>query len=98
LEAVEFWLVSLLAHHLKANPNLPMTQDSFDPRPLPDAQVVGSLVRRILAKRPEFTADEVAPMTTDEMERVYRATDRLLDRAKELARSESPTSDQAPQS
>jgi hypothetical protein len=94
LAAIEFWLTTLLAAHLRANPTLDAAQEDFDTRPLPDPQMVEATVRAILAKRPELSPDELAPETTDDVERRYLAVSRLLERAREIAREDEATDDQ----
>jgi hypothetical protein len=94
LAAIEFWLTTLLAAHLRANPTLDAAREDFDIRPLPDPQMVEATVQAILAKRPELSPDELAPETTDEAERHYLAVSRLLERARAIARDDEATDDQ----
>jgi phytoene dehydrogenase-like protein len=94
LEAIEFWLVALLAAHLEANPDLEAAQEGFDPETLPDAESVARMVAGVRSKQPTLTADVLAPTATDEMEALLRAVKRLLQRARSLLRNDAPESDQ----
>jgi hypothetical protein len=93
LEALEFWLVVLLAAHLEANPHLEAAQEDFDPETLPDAGSVTRTVAGVRSKQPNLTADELAPTAIDEMEAYLRAVRRLLRQARSLLRNDAPESD-----
>ena len=82
LEALEYWVVTLLAAHLRANPDMPAAQDDFDTRPMPHPGLAEGTVRDVLEEHPDVSADEIAPLATDKAEETYRAISLILERAR----------------